>query len=109
MEELFCINKGRYSMDMEILNGAANKQSYEEVKKSGVWVKNKDGYIWKYKDSSGADMIYGQIKDAGYVKNQKYHRFETSDKTTFSELKDAKKYELDTYTYERLKKDGYVE
>jgi len=93
---------------MKVLKETSSKQSWEEVKKSGFWVKNKDEYLWKYTDSDGTEMIYGQIKDAGYVKNQKYHRFETSDKTSFLELKDAKKYELDTYTYERLKKDGYV-
>ena len=56
---------------MKILKETSSKQSWEEVKKSGFWVKNKDEYLWKYTDSDGTEMIYGQIKDAGYVKNQK--------------------------------------
>lgn len=93
---------------MKFINESEDKQSWKEAKKSGFWIKSNRDYLWKYPDSDGKQMVYGQIKDAGYVKNQSYSRYQTSDKTNFLSLKDAKTYELDTYTYERLKKDGYV-
>jgi len=93
---------------MKISNESEDKQSWKDAKKSGFWIKSAQDYFWKYPDDDGSLMIYGQIKDAGYAKNQTYSRYQTSDKTNFSSLKDAKTYELNTYTYERLKKDGYV-